>query len=76
MAKGSDSPAVFMAFFGGVANPGGPAAEDDADANRLAAGRSPDASLGSGSIGIGGIVDLDEFDVDGVGRPWSGTTGG
>jgi len=69
MAKGSDSPAVLKTFFGGVARPGRPAAEEDTDAKRLAAGRSPEASFGSGSIGIGGIVDLEEFDVDGVGRP-------
>jgi hypothetical protein len=58
-----------MTFFGGVVKPGKPAAEVEADANRLAAGRSPDASLGSGSIGTGGMVDLVELDVDGVGRP-------
>lgn len=60
---------MFVTFLGGVARPGRAAADVEADVKRLAAGRSPEASFGSGSIGIGGIVDLEEFDVDGVGRP-------
>lgn len=59
-----------MTFFGGVARPGRPAVELDPDAeNRLAAGSRAEASFGKGSIGMGGMVDLDELEVVGVGRP-------
>jgi hypothetical protein len=59
-----------MTFLGGVAKPGRPADVLELDVeNRLAAGRRADASFGRGSIGMGGIVDLDELEVVGVGRP-------
>jgi hypothetical protein len=71
IVNGSESPPALIVFFGGVARPGRPAAEDGEDEKRLADGRRPgaDGSFGSGSIGMGGIVDLDEFDVVGVGNP-------
>jgi len=63
---------VLMTFLGGVAKPGRPADELEGVENRLAAGRRAEASFGRGSIGMGGIVDLDEPVADGVGRPLSG----
>lgn len=64
-----------MTFLGGVASPGKPAEElgPGTAENRFAAGNRAEASFGKGNIGIGGTVDLDEFEVVGVGSPWSGT---
>jgi hypothetical protein len=73
-ANGSERPDVLMTFLGGVAKPGRPADELEGVENRLAAGSKAVASFGRGSMGIGGIVDLDEPVADGVGRPLSGMT--
>ena len=63
-----------MTFLGGVAKPGRPDDELEGVENRLAAGSNADASFGRRSMGMGGIVDLDEPVADGVGRPLSGIT--
>lgn len=65
-----------MAFLGGVAKPERPADELEGVENRLAAGSKAEASFGRGSMGMGGIVDLDDSVADGVGRPLSGMTTG
>jgi hypothetical protein len=69
-ANGSDRPAVAYTFLGGVEKPGSPA-DGPGEEKRLAAGKRPVPadSLGRGSIGIGGMVDRDELEVVGVGRP-------